>query len=218
MPLTQSLLSFPLAYSGLQWLIGATRQRHILVTEYLQPRTGARVLDIGCGPAGILGELRRYGVRYDGFDASEPYITAAKEQWKGPQYAFHRRSLEEGLAKAEADAYDIVLALSLLHHLGDESAEMLFRAAKRCLRPGGKLLTLDPCRFENMNPIESALANFDRGKHVRFAREYESLIRQAFPDATVTIRRGLGRLPARSIVMDARKAEAKAEGHPSATA
>ena len=50
----RAVLAHSAIYSLFQGMVGANRMQREIVRTYLRPWTGARVLDIGCGPATIL--------------------------------------------------------------------------------------------------------------------------------------------------------------------
>ena len=69
------VLSHPLVYCGLRDMLGLNRWLRSYVRTYVRPRTGERVLDVGCGT----GEIVRYlsDVHYVGIDRHQPYIDFA---------------------------------------------------------------------------------------------------------------------------------------------
>src|SRR5690349_4371496 len=77
----RNVLAKPWVYSSFARLIGATRGRQLYVQRHVRPRTGDRILDIGCGPADILEALPP--VDYHGFDLSAAYIDSARQRFGG---------------------------------------------------------------------------------------------------------------------------------------
>jgi SAM-dependent methyltransferase len=191
------LLNFPAIYSVVQNLVGGTDGRAIVVREFIQPRAGDRILDIGCGPATMLPFLG--DVSYTGLDLSEAYIEQAKAQF-GERGTFLTSSVDD-IAGRLNDGYDIALAIALLHHLSDEQARNLFRSASSCLRPGGRLITLDCAWTSPQNPIAKLLIGLDRGKNVRTPEEYEALARGSFSSVTSVVRTDLNRFPYTHCIM-----------------
>jgi len=107
---------------------------------------GARVLDVGCGPADI--PFRLLAIRPDllvtGVDGSVPMLSLARS-----------RQTKEGLERlnfveatlplpSPATPYDVILSNSLLHHLHDPS--LLWNEIKRQGRPGTQLYIMDLLR------------------------------------------------------------------------
>src|SRR5262245_55988684 len=51
------VLGYARAYELLQHAVGSRRSHVTFVTDYVRPRPGDRILDLGCGPAHILEAL-----------------------------------------------------------------------------------------------------------------------------------------------------------------
>ena len=62
-----AILSRPTVYSLFEAFIGALTARERVIREYVRPKAGDHILDIGCGPGDVVGFLPE-GVRYVGFD------------------------------------------------------------------------------------------------------------------------------------------------------
>ena len=184
----RSVLSIPIVYSSFQTLLGAHAVRQALVDTAVRPAPGLRVLDVGCGPAEILDYMP--GVLYWGFDISAPYIAQARGH-HGTRGQFFCKLLTAS-DLAELPGFDIVLAIGLLHHLDDDVAEELLGLAHRALKPGGRMVTLDPCIHPGQNPIARWLISRDRGQNVRTQPEYAQLASRVFPQVRADIRHKSG--------------------------
>lgn len=111
----RAILSYPFVYSAFQSLMGAHKFRKNFVANYVKPLPGMKILDLGCGPADILGYLP--DVDYWGYDISTAYIAQAKKRF-GQRGQFNCKQLELH-DLAALPKFDVVLALGLLHHLDD---------------------------------------------------------------------------------------------------
>lgn len=181
----RSVLSHPNVYSTFQRFMGAERDRAHYVGEYLAPRSGMRVLDIGCGPADILAHLP--DVEYYGFDISERYIAQASERFSTRNATF-RCAMLDGSMLAVLPRFDRVIAIGLLHHLDDDDALAVLRMVSGRLAPGGRVVTLDPCFTDDQNPVARWLVKSDRGQNVRTRESYEDIAKQAFGRVRATVR------------------------------
>ena len=72
------VLSLPAAYRTFSQLVAKDHWKGYL-TEYVKPRPGEKVLDIGCGPGDVLEFMP--AVEYTGFDISPGYIQAAQARF-----------------------------------------------------------------------------------------------------------------------------------------
>ena len=177
----RSVLSHPLVYGTFQNIMGAKRGRERFVRESIRPFPGMRVLDLGCGPAEILGAMPN-DVAYVGYDMSPHYIASAQRKF-GTRGDFHCRLLEQ-TEVATLELFDLVMGLGVLHHLDDTTARQFMAIAKAALNQGGRILTLDPCVAAGQNPIARFLIARDRGQHVRNAEGYLALADGTGLDAT----------------------------------
>ncbi len=180
----RAMLSNPVVYSMFQLLMGGRQGRASFVTDFVKPVTGMRVLDVGCGPAEILDYLP--AVDYWGFDISEEYISHAIKKFAARGRFFPRLLAMGDLASMPK--FDVVLATGVLHHMDDEVAVEFLRLAQEALKPGGRLVTIDPCWVPGQNPIAKFLIARDRGQNVRTEAGYRELVNGVFGSVKITVR------------------------------
>lgn len=180
----RAIFSNPAIYSTFQNVMGAHRFRIGFVDEFVRPFLECAILDIGCGPADILAYLPE--VDYCGFDISDAYIERANKRF-GLRGKFYCQELTHADVE-KMPQVDIVLALGLLHHLDDESAMAVLQLAFQALKPGGRLLTFDPCFDTEQNPIARFLVGIDRGQNVRTGAGYRSIASEVFESPRVEVR------------------------------
>ena len=193
----RTVLGIPSVYSCFVKIIGG-RSRFRYIQEYVRPRAGDRILDIGCGPGEILDWLE--DVEYVGVDSCQAYIDSATRHY-GDRATFLRKTVGRD-SLDESSPFDIVLATGLVHHLNDRDASSLFQLARSVLRSGGRLVTLDPCRLEKQSPIARFLISIDRGEYVRSREQYLNLATAVFTDTKISILRDLVRIPYTHIIME----------------
>lgn len=158
----------PRVYSAIQRAVGSHAVWTRFVTEILRPAAGMRVLDVGCGPADVLGFLPA-DVRYLGIDLHPPYIEAARAR-HGARGDFRVTPIA-----ALTTSFDVVLFAGLLHHLDDAEARAVIRAAAARLAPSGRIVALEPLRAPGQGFIERQAYMVDRGRFVRDAAGYARL-------------------------------------------
>ncbi len=196
------ILSIPSVYDIIQGSLGQKKLYKILVSDYLNPDPKSRILDIGCGTASILDYLPQE-IGYVGFDLSPSYIKAAKSKY-GDRGQFYCQRVSR-FTITEIALFDCVLAIGVIHHLGDSEATQLFQIAYQALRPGGRLLTIDGVFVNGQSPVAKLLLKLDRGKYTRRKEDYESLIKAVFNNVVIDIRYDTIRLPYTQCIMTATK-------------
>jgi len=197
----RAILSHPHVYMALQIFMGAQRGRKEFADEFIRPQAGDKVLDVGCGTADIVDFLPN--VEYWGFDISAAYIKAAQIRFGARGHFIHRQLNEEELA--HLPNFDMVLALGLVHHLDDKMAMELLRLAYTALRPGGRLLTIDPCIMPDQNPIARFLVKHDRGQNVRGLDGYLTIAAPIFKEFRGVVRHHRWIVPYTHCIMECTK-------------
>jgi 2-polyprenyl-3-methyl-5-hydroxy-6-metoxy-1,4-benzoquinol methylase len=145
------------------------------------------VLDAGCGEGAIVDRIiDRYGPRrLVGLDI-DPTLVASLNR-AHPTHEFRVGTLQD---YQDPDAYDVVLCLEVLEHIPDYTAALAALARLSTLRlilsvpnePFFRLANLARLRYlRRLGNTPGHVNNFTRR---RFAR----ILRDAFPDSTVTIR------------------------------
>lgn len=195
-----SFLSYPRVYSMAQKILGAKQARAHVAERYIRAKSGDLVLDVGCGTADILDYLP--DVDYLGIDLSEEYLTEGRRRFghRRPRARFVRmdvRALFEG-----SERFDLVLALGLLHHFNDEQIGPLLKTVGGLMKPGARLVTIDPLTIPGQNLVARVLASIDRGRFVRSPKGYEGLARQVFSRVELHVRHDLIRLPYTHLLME----------------
>jgi SAM-dependent methyltransferase len=183
----RGILSHPRVYSAVQNLLGAESVRKEFVENQVRPTPGMRVLDIGCGPGDVLAYMQ--SVDYWGFDTSQEYIAHAQSVYGGRAKFFCKELHAADLR--DLPPFDVVLAMGLLHHLDNDIAKSLINMAAQALRPGGRLLTFDPCFEPDQNFLARYLIKRDRGQNVRTRQEYEDLVKPSFDSYKISVRHRL---------------------------
>lgn len=184
------LIANPGIYALWRSAIGGRRYREHFVSEYIKPRHGARILDLGCG-TGHVAELLG-SARYLGIDHSHHYIRYADKRYS----AFGEfRCLDITDPTLEVGTFDLVIAMGVLHHLSDFHADRSLSLAARSIEHRGKFLAVDITMCEDDGNLSRWLVKRDRGEYVRSPLGYRTLARHRFGEVSVTVRRDLLRVP-----------------------
>jgi SAM-dependent methyltransferase len=186
----KSILSHPFIFELFQSLVGARGCHREFLAKYVQPKTGEHLLDIGCGVGSTLGHLPPE-VRYTGVDVSAAYIKAARARF-GERGTFVCSDV--GDLSLENARFDHAIAIGVLHHLDDALAHSLLRLARSALRPGRRLVTIDPCYSPEQSKVARFVISRDRGRFVRDAAGYRHLF-DSYGTAEVTLVHDLLRIP-----------------------
>jgi SAM-dependent methyltransferase len=193
----RSILTIPAAYQ-LWWnAIGGSSWARVLVKEHIQPKQGARILEIGCGPGTIVGFLPQPD--YLGFDLSPSYIERARKRYPQAEFVCERVSR---FTLKKHQSFDVVLALGIVHHLDDAEARQLFQIANDALKPGGKLVTADGVLTDDQPAAARWLLARDRGEFVRRELEYVHLASSIFLTVHPWVRHDLLRIPYTHLIME----------------
>jgi SAM-dependent methyltransferase len=140
---------------------------HGQVRALLAGRPPQRVLDVGCGPGWLAGQLRNDGHEVVGVDLVEhPGVSGRTDR-------FVRCDLEEPLPDPVGGGFDVILAADILEHVRDP--ERLLREMINRLAPGGTIIASVPniSHWYSRGRIALGLFNYDqRGildrTHLRF--------------------------------------------------
>jgi SAM-dependent methyltransferase len=117
-------------------------------------------------------------VQYVGYDPNPRYIDHARKSFGTRGLFVAGKFAADDASKYEP--FDIGLLIAVLHHLDDWEAAALVALLRAAIRPGGRLVTLDPVFVDKQNPIARKLIELDRGKNVRRKREYRALLEVHF--------------------------------------
>ncbi len=100
------------------------------------------MLDVGCGPGRLLGQLIDHGARATGIEVSETKVAEARQALADTS-ATVRLGRGEALGLPDA-SQDVVVYLRSLHHVPVAAMDGALREARRVLRDGGVLYVVEP--------------------------------------------------------------------------
>lgn len=124
----------------IQWNSNLYNDKHDFVSmygadviEWLQPKGGERVLDVGCGTGTLANEIGGFGASITGIDASAEMIAKAKESF--PQIDF---TVADATNFQFAETFDAVFSNATLHWINEQ--EKALQCIYNCLRHEGRFV------------------------------------------------------------------------------
>jgi cyclopropane fatty-acyl-phospholipid synthase-like methyltransferase len=200
MGLRARLLQVPLVYELLTYGLTKPDTYQWLVDDVMGLAPGMKVLDVGCGTAGVLKLLPP--VDYVGIDHNSEYISKARNTF-GNRGKFIARDVNDPAFK-DLGVFDRVLLLGVLHHLNDDQCVQLMHSLSGCLASGGRLITFDNTLAKGQHPIARVFSKLDRGRFSRSPDGYRSIVESTFEIEQEVIRHDLMRVPYSHAVFRAR--------------
>ena len=191
------LVTSPSFHRSLMFALGADRGLTTYAGAFLKARSGMKMLDVGCGPANILEYLP--DLDYTGMDLNEKHIVSARRRY-GDRGRFIVGDAARDLNQ-ENDTFDLISISALLHHLSDDEARSLFRSIRPLLRPGGRIVTLDPVWLPKQRAVVKLLNRLDSGMNIRTPEGYASLLEGLSLDFQTRTLNNLLRVPYDHFVM-----------------
>ena len=158
----------------------------IIVDQYVQPRAGQTIADLGCG-TGDLAEMLPDTVAYIGVDHNAAYLDSLQVDTVAGGRQFLNGDLG-ALEQVGLPPIDTAVAIGVLHHLNDDEMRGMLRSVAAVLVPGGKLVTVDPVFAPDQASSARIMMAMDRGRFVRHREHYEMVFHEAFPDAVSALR------------------------------
>lgn len=119
----------------------ALKRRAVRIIEELNPQTGEKILEAGCGPGYYLRILNCLGLEMKlyGVDIDEAALTKAREILN--KKSIYRADLTKKLPFKE-NYFDKIILSEVLEHIPND--EKALRMVYSVLRPGGKLIITVP--------------------------------------------------------------------------
>lgn len=146
-----------------------------LTTIQVQAQTHHRILDAGCGPAGVFTYLTDNQV-----DALDPLLSQYEiklehfDRQQYPQVQFYSQSLE---AFQWTQPYDIVFCLNAINHVAD--LDLCFDKLVACTKKNGTLVvSIDAHNYRFFKTIFRLLPGDILHPHQYDLQEYEQMLRR----------------------------------------
>jgi SAM-dependent methyltransferase len=151
------------------------------IIDFLRPRLGRRVLDLGCGTGGYTHRLRALGFDVAAVDRNPKYIEIARSRGVNATVA-------DGESLPFADeSFDTVFCVEVLEHIPAEAIPGFLAEAHRVAKTNLLVTVPDCTQFPQLAGLDLMYAHFLTVDHVQFftVQSLASLLRQFFPDVAV---------------------------------
>ena len=111
------------------------------VLQILDLHAGMSLVELGCGPGWMTRFAARHGLRAEGYDIAPEMIAIARElaEREAPDAVFEVGDMEQ---LDLGHRFDACLVYDALHH--SRRPDLVLGSAQRALRPGGRLLLVEP--------------------------------------------------------------------------
>jgi trans-aconitate 2-methyltransferase len=103
------------------------------LVEQLQPRSGERILDLGCGTGQLTAEIAASGAEVVGLDSSPEMLGQARQNYPNLKFV-----LADATSFRFEEPFDAVFSNAVLHWVKNADASVQRIAA--ALRPGGRFI------------------------------------------------------------------------------
>ena len=159
-----------------------------LFSEKFPAFKGARILDLGCGPADIPARLAALypQARVTGVDGAKAMLDIARQAISQNPAIADRVEIQRWYIGREAcplplNAYAAVVSNSLLHHLEDPL--LFWRAIRACALPGAAVLVMDLFRPATVAAADRIVETYADGAPEVFRNDFRNSLHAAYrPD------------------------------------
>jgi ubiquinone/menaquinone biosynthesis C-methylase UbiE len=131
-------------YDTFTWLLGVPRiHRRLVELAAIEP--GHRVLEIGCGPGGLVLRAQRMhpDAEIVGLDPDPLALAKARRKAERAGRPVRFDQGRAGELPYPDESFDRVLSSFMFHHLDDAEKRRALAEVRRVLRPGGQLHLVD---------------------------------------------------------------------------
>ena len=130
-----------------------------------------RILDLGCGNGSLTNVIAQQGYEVVGVEESGQGIAFARSNF--PSCEFIQASIYDLPYKQLKNSFDVVISVEVIEHLF--YPKELVRAARNCVKPGGRLILTTPYHGYFKNIVLALSGKMDKhftalwdGGHIKF--------------------------------------------------
>jgi SAM-dependent methyltransferase len=161
-----------------------TRVKINRVASLLRPKTGERIIDLGCGVGTMTILLTPLGATMIGMDYSPDSLAIARECFRKeePTRAFRGFCCDGRAIAMGNDTVEGVIAVDFTEHLDDALLVPTVQEVYRVLKKGGKFVVYTPCKthlFERLKKHNIILKEDVSHIGLRTMKEYLIILKAA---------------------------------------
>lgn len=102
------------------------------------PKTGDRILDLGCGNGRLTQLFDRQKIDYVGVDTAAKMVEIAQKKYPQDNFFIQKNPIKIDMP---TDTFDLVFCLSVFHHVPSEQSRLKYlKEIHRVLKPNGRLI------------------------------------------------------------------------------
>jgi ubiquinone/menaquinone biosynthesis C-methylase UbiE len=122
-----------------------------VATAAVGGETNPRVLELGCGTGNLTARLAARGATVTAIDQDPEMLAVAREKLGGePRVTLQEMAAVEIADRFPAGHFDAVAGTLVLSEMSEDEQAYVLAAARRVLRPGGRLAVADEVRPEGL--------------------------------------------------------------------
>jgi hypothetical protein len=108
--------------------------------------------------------------------------------------------LEDWRQDARIQNADVVLTNGVLHHIDDDEAIQVLKAAHAVLNDNGRFVFYEPCHLIWQSKFSTYFMSKDRGQNIRTEQQWKELAASVFPNFSTHVVTSVNRLSYNCIV------------------
>ncbi len=116
--------------------------RQLSIRQFLPPKPGDDVLDVGCGSGTVSSFLGTFGARVVGLDGNPAAIAFARQKFQAPNVTFEQALVDDAFGVPAS--VDKIYCMEVIEHIYASQGEAMLRSFHDLLRPTGRVLLSTP--------------------------------------------------------------------------
>lgn len=185
-------------YNLYQDLIGSKHFLEILIKDYIKPKQGQKILELGCGAGNVYAVFPEKNLHYLGIDYSENYIHHAMKKF--PEQSFICADVTKDIS-AEG-IFDTVFAEAIISALPDNQIVKMFGLLKKICDDSTRIIFSDMNYRDSAPKFQCFLMKHERNQFIRSKSEYVKLLTEFFVIDNISVIKHPYRIPYEKIIFE----------------